>query len=751
VYINQLNIQLDRPFDYIIPKELEDGICPGMRVMVPFGHNNKPIDALVTQVDESESSNELKSILALVMHFPVLDDKQLALCRFVQEHYHTQLMDVANAYFPGSIKIQKHKHGKGTTTYYVGQRDRDVWMVSLTEKAARLPLEQLLELVKLNATRQRNVLSVLHQGPLDEKQLNQLVPGSKNAVNVLMLADLVVRMKRSYKKPMPPPTWSPQLPLILTEPQQKILEAFRSDPRSTHLIHGVTGSGKTELYLRMMDDALQQGKTCLYLVPEISLTPQTINRVKERFGEEIAVIHSKVGDLERAEQYEKIASKALRIIVGARSAIFSPFQDLGLIIMDEEHETTYKSSNRPRFDTLPLAQETARLHGAKVVLGSATPSVGSYYLANEGGYAIHRLPDRMNGQNMPRSTVVDMRSELQAGNRSFLSRTLYAKMKETLGRKEQMILFLNKRGYFSYVFCRDCGFVVKCDKCDVTMTYHSDVNRLECHYCKSTTPVRKHCPACNSEKLKYSGSGTERMEAQLRKYFPDATVLRMDTDAMRKKNALTETLEEFASGKGDILLGTQMVTKGFDFENVTLVGVLLADLTLNFPDFRASERTFQLITQVAGRSGRGSKEGQVVIQTYEPEHYVIQHAKNHDYEGFYEKELAYRDMNRYPPFSALIYVGFSGNVEEDVAKDCQIYHRILVEKITALEPSTAMDVYPPSKSNIVRVNNRYRYYILIKTDQEPQFREALHQVQQDSGTKKLKSTIFVDVNPNFIF
>ncbi|QSX08749.1 primosomal protein N' [Alkalibacter rhizosphaerae] len=752
VYINQLNIHLDRLFDYLVPKHLESQVIPGSRVVVPFGFGNKSIDALVWDLKSPPSdSSKLKSILGVVEHFPVLDHQQLKTCRFLQQVHHSLFMDVANAFYPGPIQIRKHKDSNGVLRYYVGQKDRESWLWKISQRNPNQTLEQLLSTVRSNATVQREILTLLWESPIEEAVLTARFRGVKKTLESLRSAGFLEKHRMKSMELEDPGPLEVQGAPRLTEAQQQILEDFEKGFQQTHLIHGVTGSGKTEVYLHMMEAALKKDKTCLYLVPEISLTPQTIHRVKARFGQEIAVIHSRISDGERLEQYKKIATKEIRIIVGARSAILSPFQDLGLIVIDEEHENTYKSSNRPRFDTVSLAQEIARLHGAKVVLGSATPSIGTYYLAKNGQYGFHRLPDRMNGQDMPASLVVDMRVELQSGNRSFLSRTLYASMREALKRKEQIILFLNKRGYFSYVFCRDCGYVVKCKQCDVTMTYHGEDNRLECHYCKATAPVQHQCPACGSRKMKYSGTGTERMQNMLQKYFPHATVLRMDTDSMKKKDAIADAVEDFTLGKADILLGTQMVTKGFDFENVTLVGVLLADLTLNFPDYRSSERTFQLITQVAGRAGRGNKKGNVVIQTYEPDHYAITHAQQHDYEGFYEKEVAYRKMNRYPPFSTLMYIGFSGNDEKEVAKECSEYHRLLSAEVTKTDPSLVFEAYPPSKSNIVRVNNKYRYYILIKTEHVDAFQEAIHHVQRSKETKQFKSTIFVDVNPNFIF
>lgn len=761
IYINQLNIQVDRPFDYRVPPHLESQVVEGVRVVVPFGFGNKILDGLVWKVTRLEEipQTQLKEVLAVVDGFPRLENWQLAVCHYVQQYHHSLFMDVANAYYPGPINIRKVKKASGTVHYQIGPVEKERWCYELSPVWEKTSLDELLKNFRANARIQRGILTLVYENKGTQEELKSLGSGIQSGLKTL--SDLGYIEKKtcnskegssqfnvvSSQKPQPQNVSMP----ILTKDQEKIMNDFLRSRRQTHVLFGVTGSGKTELYLRMMAWALQQNKTCLYLVPEISLTPQTIQRVQERFPGEIGVIHSRIPDAERLQLHEKIARKEISIIVGARSAILSPFRDLGLIVIDEEHENTYKSGNRPRFDTLSLAQEIACYHNSKIVLGSATPSIQTYQKALKGEYELHVLSQRATGQPMPPAQIVDMRAELQTGNRSFLSRILYGKLKDTLERKEQAILFLNKRGYFSYVFCRDCGYVIKCQHCDVTMTYHSGDNRLECHYCKSVQKVQSHCPSCGSEKLKYSGSGTERMQALLQKYFPQARILRMDTDSMRKKDAITEAMNTFTSGEADILLGTQMVTKGFHLENVTLVGVLLADLTLNFPDFRSGERTFQLITQVAGRAGRGEKEGQVIIQTYEPDHYAIQKAKNHDFPGFFELELEFRKKNKYPPYSTLLYVGFSGNDEEGVKEECTVFHRLIMEKVGQHHKTLAQDVYPPSKSNITRVNNKYRFYILIKTEEPDPFHRVLHEIQRSRKLKNMKSQIFVDVNPNFIF
>ncbi|MBF7095860.1 replication restart helicase PriA [Alkalibacter mobilis] len=748
VYINQLNINTDRPFDYFVPEKLENEIMPGMRVIVPFGINNKKIDGLIYKITEGNNTEKLKKILGTIDGFPTLDWRQLEICEWLQFNYHSFFMDAANSYYPGTISIKTRRHKSGETEYYVNSKAKEDISYRFTEKFQEMDFEKLSDLLKSNAIIQKRILRLIFEKKQKHEWIKSEINNCNTALKALIKANIIEPYKSENDRSS---NFNLSEKPALTIIQKKILEEYEKSDHKGYLIHGVTGSGKTEVYLRMMEASLKTGKSCLYLVPEISLTPQTINRIRERFDEEIAVIHSKITESDRIRQYRDIENRKIKIIIGARSAIFSPFKNLGVIIIDEEHENTYKSGNRPRFDTITLAGKIAELHGAKLVLGSATPSIATYYNAIMGKYKLFKMPDRINGQSMPPSTIVDMREELKNGNRSFLSKRLYDSIKRRLEEKEQVILFLNKRGYFSFVFCRECGHVIKCNKCDVAMTYHGKSNKMECHYCKSSKPVAEFCPNCNSKKIKYSGSGTERIQSMLAKYFPESKILRMDTDTMRKKDDVQNALTSFSKGEADILLGTQMITKGFDFENVTLVGVLLADLTLNFPDFRASERTFQLITQVSGRAGRGERQGEIVIQTYDPEHYVLEFASRHDYEGFYEKEIKYRKIGDYPPFTQLLYVGFSGNQRDAVKKDCETYYKMLEEEIKDLGDQDMMNqVYPPAQSNITRINNKYRYYILIKTNEIKTFNKVISKINR-SRTNKIKSNMVVDVNPNIIY
>jgi primosomal protein N' (replication factor Y) len=754
IYINQPNISMDRPFDYILEGELEASVAVGQRVMVPFGYSNKPIDGVVASItDCSESTKcdyKLKKVIGIIENYPVLSKEQMKVCYWLQEYYHSFFMDNANAYLPGSINIKTKKDFKSDTMFYVDFKINKVKVYKLSSDCDNIPLDEIMKLIPKNAIRQAEVLKYLYEGAKTESELKEsCVNFTRHSLNSL-IEKKIVEAEHKNDSYVHPAKINEKPSLTLN--QEKVLKEHSLSRERVSLLHGVTGSGKTEVYLNMMENVLKQGKTCLYLVPEISLTPQTISRITERFNKKAAVIHSRISEKERMRQYIEIENKDIKIIIGARSAIFSPFKDLGLIIIDEEHENTYKSQNRPRFDTVPLACMLAEEFEAKVVLGSATPSVVSYYRALTGEYRLLELSERINSKKMPKIELVDMREEIKDGNRSFLSRKLYSKIKDRLMKKEQTILFLNKRGYYSFVFCRSCGYVIKCKKCDVAMTYHGKSNKMICHYCNYTRQVESICPECKSNKIKFSGSGTERVQKMLEKYFPNARVLRMDTDTMRKKDSVQQTLKMFADNKADILLGTQMVTKGFDFENVTLVGVLLADLTLNFPDFRSSERTFQLLTQVAGRAGRGKKQGDVVIQTYDPENYVINYAKFHDYRGFYDKEIEFRKIHQYPPFAQLLYIGFAGDDENTVKSDCESYYSQIIEEIKSKNNmDLAEDIYPPSPSGITRINNRYRYYILIKTSRIKEFDDIIKKVNCSGDIKKIKSAMIVDVNPNAVF
>lgn len=528
----------------------------------------------------------------------------------------------------------------------------------------------------------------------------------------------------------------------LTPSQQNVVDGILSKEERVSLIYGVTGSGKTEVYLALASAMLKQGKTVMMLVPEISLTPMMVDVFRERFGMHVAILHSRLSAGEKYDEYRRIQRQEVKIVVGARSAIFAPLENIGMIILDEEHDASYKQESTPRYLTSQIAKIRAKTHHARVVLGSATPSLESFARAKKGIYDLYVLNQRINQKPLPKVTIVDMVEEMKHHNYSLFSHAMKQKIQETIDKGEQVLLLLNKRGYATYVRCQDCGEVVKCPHCDVTLTYHKDENKLKCHYCEYQIPFPHLCSHCGSTHLKTVGSGTQRIKEDIEKMFTNAKVIRYDVDTTRHKNGHLQLLERFRNKEANILLGTQMIAKGLDFENVTFVGVLNADLSLNIPDFRASERTFQLLCQVAGRSGRGQKQGTVIIQTYNPDHYAIQCATNHDYESFFQQEMQYRQKVQYPPYCHLVSIIVQSKNEalvHQAAKDIQNYLALHIHHAKILGPA---------KSIIYKMQDIYRERILIKFVQTQDVYQAILEVN-DYYNKKQKGKVNVvcDFNP----
>ncbi|MER2236687.1 MAG: primosomal protein N', partial [Psychrobacillus sp.] len=527
----------------------------------------------------------------------------------------------------------------------------------------------------------------------------------------------------------------------------KITNAQNNRENTTFLLHGITGSGKTEIYLHAIEKSIAEGKQAIMLVPEISLTPQMTRRFKLRFGDQVAVMHSGLSTGEKFDEWRKIWRGEVMVVVGARSAVFAPFKDLGVIILDEEHESSYKQEDTPRYHARDVAIWRSEYHKCPVILGSATPSLESYARASKGVYTLLTLTMRAKEQALPTVNIVDMRAELKSGNRSMFSVPLADAIREKLEKKEQIVLFLNKRGFSSFVLCRDCGTVVECDQCDISLTYHREGERLKCHYCGHEEPVPHQCPECQSEHIRFFGTGTQKVEEEITKLFPYARVLRMDVDTTRTKGSHERILKQFGDGEADILLGTQMIAKGLDFPNITLVGVLNADTTLHLADFRAAEKTFQLMTQVSGRAGRHNKEGIVFIQTYTPEHYAIEYSKDQLYEPFYHNEMIMRKQYEYPPF---YYVTLVQVTHENVLLAAE-YAKLATDWLRGNLSSTSM-VIGPTASAISKIQNRYRYQCLIKYKQEPLLIEKLQQLIKIYRTEWIKKGVIltVDLDPSTI-
>ena len=545
----------------------------------------------------------------------------------------------------------------------------------------------------------------------------------------------------------------------LTEPepelnpaQQGLIDVFRQDYEAghyqTYLLHGVTGSGKTEVYMHAMDVVLAQGRQVIMLIPEISLTFQTVMRFRRHFGERITILNSRMSKGERYDQFERIRKGEVDIVIGPRSALFAPFSNLGLIVIDEEHESSYKSDNIPKYHARETAIKRADMNHASVILGSATPSVSSYYQAEQGNYRLWKLTERVQKRSLPKVEIVDLREELQKGNRSRFSYRLQELIEDRLSRKEQSIIFMNRRGYASFVSCRSCGEVVNCPHCQVSLTYHdhhSAVPKLVCHYCGYTEPFIKKCKVCGSGMIGRFGSGTQMVEAELQEFFPEARILRMDADTTKGKDGHERILSAFAEGKADILVGTQMIVKGHDFPNVTLVGILAADLSLHSQDYMAGERTFELLTQAAGRAGRGERPGQVVIQTYDPENSVIRAAAAQDYELFYRNEITYRKILKYPPVVSMIAVLITGEQEEQVQKCAER----LADYMRTTVPGEVIRVIGPSTPVIGKIHDVYRRILYLKSEQEQALLDAKVQLElyaEQSGVQEA-CRLYFDLNP----
>ncbi|MCY7692867.1 primosomal protein N' [Bacillus altitudinis] len=785
---------IDRPFDYRVPDRFKGLVKTGMRVVVPFGP--RKIQGFVTKIKEETDvqSGNIKDIVDLFDLSPVLTDELLELSHWLTEKtlsyhitalqsmlpaamkakYEKEIQVLSAEELPQSLKelfgqqesilfadippeqlkpIQKHvQKGHLEVRYHVSQKSGKKKVRTLQIAVTKEKLEEKQEQLKKNAVKQKALLTFLFQAnetTFLAKDLQQQTGASSQTIKALIQEGLLTESyEEIYRDPYRDREFTPSTPLDLTTEQAEaakpIHQAVSDEKHETFLLHGVTGSGKTEIYLQTIDHVLQKGKEAIVLVPEISLTPQMVQRFKERFGSNVAVLHSGLSTGEKYDEWRKIHRKEVKLVVGARSAVFAPFENLGMIIIDEEHESSYKQEEMPRYHAKDVAIERAGRHQCPVVLGSATPSLESYARAKKGVYTLLTLKRRVNQQQLPHVSLIDMREELRNGNRSMFSEELMLRLKEVLERKEQAVLFLNKRGYSSFVMCRDCGYVEQCPHCEISLTYHRFQKRLKCHYCGHEAPVPAECPECHSEHIRYFGTGTQRVEEELTKVLPEARVIRMDVDTTSRKGAHEKLLTSFGNKEADILLGTQMIAKGLDFPDVTLVGVLSADTSLHIPDFRSSEKTFQLLTQVSGRAGRHEKAGSVIIQSYTPSHYSIELTKQHDYEAFYEQEMLHRRHQSYPPFYFLAMVTVS---HEEVTKAAHVTDKIVQFLKMNCAPNTR--ILGPAASPIAKIKDRYRYQCVIKYKRENELASLLRKIQ-DHYQKEMEQKqlmISIDMNP----
>ncbi len=733
VIIDITHEKLDRVFEYRVPAGEEERFCVGMEVWVPFGKGNREIRGYIVGFCESCSFEEtkVKELLRPAEGRNSVEEGFIRLAVWMREHYGGTMVQALKTVLP----VKKE----------TGQKVRKILRLAVTKEEGEARLHELLQ--KNQKARARLLAALLDSPELPYELVTKKLHITKPVVESLEKMQLLqVEEETFFREPITrgERNWQPP---TYTEEQTKAIETFwqdyREGKRDTYLLYGVTGSGKTEVYMEMIARVIERGKQAIVLIPEIALTYQTVMRFYGRFGNRVSILNSRMSDGERYDQMMRAKAGELDVMIGPRSALFTPFSQLGLIVIDEEHEGTYKSEQIPRYHARETAIARAQMEGASVVLGSATPSLEAYYRAKEGQYQMLRLTERAKGQELPVVHTVDLREELKEGNRSILSRHLRELMEERLEKKQQIILFLNRRGFAGFVSCRACGYVAKCPHCDVSLSSHRG-GRLVCHYCGYEEPAFHTCPECGSPYIGSFKAGTQQIEELVKKEFPHARVLRMDMDTTRHKDDHEKILEAFSSEEADILIGTQMIVKGHDFPNVTLVGILAADLSLYAEDYRAGERTFQLLTQAAGRAGRGREPGEVVIQTYSPEHYSIETAARQDYEAFYEEEIAYRKLMGYPPAANLLAILLTGEEEAYLEMACnymkQYAERVGKGQVTIIGPATP---------HVGKVKDIYRRVLYLKHEEYDILIHMKNKLEQymevNSGFAKIR--VQFDFNP----
>ena len=736
VIINTNAKKLNRSFDYKVPKELEEQVMIGSKVLVSFGNKKQLEEGFIVGFKES-TEYKVKEISKLE---DKLSDKQIQLAKWMAKKYFCNISEcIKLMQTPGTRTKNKEKRiqEKTINTIYL---KKDYEEIEFDIEANKIKSENHIKILKFVKDNEGATIP----------EIEIFTNCSRAIVNTLIKNGyLEIVETKIQRDPLANKKIEKTSKLRLTEEQQeayqKIEKSIDENKYEEFLLFGVTGSGKTEIYLQLIEKVLKQNKKAIMLVPEISLTPQMIERFIARFDKErIAVLHSKLSIGERYDEWNKIKENKADIIIGARSAIFAPIQNLGIIIIDEEHDSSYKSEATPKYNAIEIANKIAKEEKIPIVLGSATPDITTYYKAEKGEITKLTLTKRANNSNLPQIEIIDLKQELANGNHSMLSFELYNSIEENLKNHYQTILFLNRRGYSTFIMCRDCGYTVKCKNCNISMTYHSFEKKLKCHYCGYEENLVTICPECGSKKIRYFGTGTQKLEDEIHKQFPNATTIRMDVDTVTKKNSHEEILNKFKNENIDILIGTQMVVKGHHFPKVTLVGVIAADSSLNMDDYRANEKTFQILVQVAGRAGRENLPGKVVIQSYNPENFSIQTAKKQNYQEFYETEITLRKQLKYPPFCDIIVIGFNSLKEEKIIETSQKVYDLLKEKV----PENYI-ISKPAPSPIDKIQNRYRWRIIIKGNMDWNLNEILNKCLATIYEKNDKSVnISIDVNPN---
>ena len=742
IIINRSAKKLNRTFDYNIPQELEELVMIGSTVLVPFGKTAKGKEAnleegYVVNIKE-KTTYEVKDIVQIKHN---LTESQIELAKWMANRYFCNVSDcIKQMLTPGTKGKQENNK----------VQDKKIQVVYLKKEIEEIEFEISENIIK--SEKQKKILQFLKNNEgATVPEIEMFTSGTRAIVKTLEKNGYIeIVEKKVERNPLENKNLEKTENLKLTQEQQNTFDQITNKMEikqyEEFLIHGVTGSGKTEIYLQLIGKALEQNKTAIVLVPEISLTPQMIDRFISRFNkEEIAVLHSKLSIGERYDEWNKIKAGNAKIVIGARSAIFAPLENIGVIIIDEEHDSSYKSEAVPKYDAKEIAKKIAKENNCPLVLGSATPDLNTYYKAKQGNIKLLELTKRANNSDLPTVQIVDLKTELANGNRSMLSIALHNAIEKNLEEKRQTILFLNRRGFSTFIMCRECGYTVKCKNCNISLTYHQYENKLKCHYCGYEQNVVTVCPECHSTKIRYFGTGTQRLEQEINKVFPNATTIRMDKDTVTKKNSHEDILNKFRDENIDILIGTQMIVKGHHFPNVTLVGVVAADSSLNIDDYRANERTFQILTQVAGRAGREKLKGQVIIQTYNPDNFAIQCAKNQDYKEFYETEIALRQQLMYPPFKDIILINFNGLLENEIKKVSLEVYKYLMENLNLDE----FKVMKPMPSPIDRIQNHIRWRMIVKGNMTADANQVFNNCLKLIYDKNYKNTrVTIDVNPN---
>ena len=801
VVIDGATLQFDRLYSYVLPSDIADKCSKGMRVVVPFGRGDIKKQGFVMDTEYADNTEGLKAVISVFDSTPVLSDEMIKLCDYLRKQTFCTYYDAIHTVLPFGIGMKFVKSFSAVDGINEGlltdeqrlvysfvkakstvkretvlaaypsidddflQEMCDMGALCSEDGAVRKMGDATLKMLRLNVQgddlsvlklteKQREVTDyLLENSQCSVKEVMYYTGVTASVINTLHKKGIVAlyekevfRFSHNYTRPVK------RKDIVLSDEQNKVYteltERLEVEGGACALLYGVTGSGKTQVFLKLVDKVIDSGKSVIVMVPEISLTPQTLSLFGERYGDKVAVFHSAMSKGQRLDEWKRAKNGEAVVAIGTRSAVFAPLDNLGLIVMDEEQEHTYKSEQSPRFHARNVAKFRANFNNALLLLASATPSMDSYFMAENGKYSLHTLKNRYKGAHLPDVTTVDMRKEIISGNHGSISRQLADELLSVLNNKKQAIILLNRRGYNTYISCPTCGYVATCPNCSISMTYHSANNRMICHYCGHSVPVSKKCPECDSEHLRFFGMGTQRVEDELKMLFPDSRILRLDADSTMTKDAFSHHLGLFSKGEYDIMIGTQMVAKGLDFENVTLVGVIGADRSMHSDDFRSYERTFSLLTQVVGRAGRGEFSGKAIIQTANPESDFINMAVSQDYEAFYNSEILTRKMMLYPPYCDIAMVAVSSSDSELALSSINEIFGNIKKLIDNEFSDVKLVILGPSTASVPKVNMRYRYRLIIKCRFNARFREMIGKAI--SIKRKNDLSVFIDINPESV-